>query len=109
MSIKSSKTLLNEALSQIKTIEPSEAKILIEKDNCNLMHSYCNSSMERPYRGCYLFNCSRSKCSCKSDKKKVFEKIDHPENLDINKKRMFLIMESFYKIKINRKSSYKIY
>ncbi len=72
------------------------------KDNCNLMHSYCNSSMERPYRGCYLFNCSRSKCSCKSDKKKVFEKIDHPENLDINKKRMFLIMESFYKIKIKK-------
>tara|TARA_B100000965_G_C19481002_1_gene708514 strand:+ start:163 stop:549 length:387 start_codon:yes stop_codon:yes gene_type:complete len=37
VSIKSSKTLLNEALSQIKTIEPSEAKILIEKDNCNLI------------------------------------------------------------------------
>jgi len=70
------------------------------KDNCNLMHSYCNSSMERPYRGCHLFNCSRTKCSCKNNRKKVFEKIGHPENVDNNRKRMILIMESHSKIKM---------
>ncbi len=70
------------------------------KDNCNLMHSYCNSSMERPYRGCHLFNCSRTKCSCKNNRKKVFEKLGHPENVDDNRKRMILIMASHSKIKM---------
>ena len=37
MEIKSSKTLIEEALSQINTIEPSEAKKLIENDKCNLI------------------------------------------------------------------------
>lgn len=68
------------------------------KDNCNLMHSYCNSSMERPHRGCHLFNCSRKNCKCKSIREKVFEKIEHPENLNENRKRMILIMRMHSKI-----------
>tara|TARA_Y100000741_G_scaffold343293_1_gene306997 strand:- start:829 stop:1215 length:387 start_codon:yes stop_codon:yes gene_type:complete len=37
VNIKSSKTLIEEALSQINTIEPSEAKKLIDNDKCNLI------------------------------------------------------------------------
>ena len=37
MEIKSSKTLVQEALSQINTIEPSEAKTLLENNKCNLI------------------------------------------------------------------------
>ena len=37
MNIKSSKTLLEEALSKVKTIEPSKAKELFENNMCNLI------------------------------------------------------------------------
>ena len=37
MNIKSSKTLVEEALKEIKTLEPSEAKELNSKDLCNLI------------------------------------------------------------------------
>ena len=38
MKIKSSQTLVNEALNQIKTLSPAEALEMVNSDKCNLIH-----------------------------------------------------------------------
>lgn len=58
------------------------------KENCNLMHRYCNSRMENGIYGYYLFRCSGKKCNCRKKRREIFLKIGHPEDMDINKKRM---------------------
>jgi len=63
------------------------------KDNCNLMHWYCNSNLQHNtyiFTPCYLFkfNCKTDKCKCNENTKKVFEKINHPENIEYNRIRM---------------------
>jgi hypothetical protein len=63
------------------------------KNNCNLMHLYCNMAMEWNDYPCYLFKCKRYNCECYEKYEKVFERIGHPENIDNNISRMKHIMQ----------------
>ena len=76
------------------------------KNNCNLMHYYCNCNLQHnTWRDtpCYLFKCNEDKCKCYEKCKKVFEKLNHPENIECNRNRMRMIRQRVikwdYKIK----------
>ena len=82
------------------------------KDNCNLMHWYCNSNLQhntKIFTPCYLFkcNCKTDKCKCNENTKKVFEKINHPENIEHNRNRMKEIRKGWYRYKMKQRR--KIY
>ena len=50
MNIKSSKTLVSEALSEIKTISPDEALSMVDEDKCNLIDIRDIRELERDGR-----------------------------------------------------------
>ncbi len=50
MNIKSSKTLVTEALSEIKTISPDEALLMMDEDKCNLIDIRDIRELERDGR-----------------------------------------------------------
>ena len=50
MNIKSSKTLVTEALSEIKTISPDEALSMMNEDKCNLIYIRDRRELERAGR-----------------------------------------------------------
>ena len=50
MNIKSSKTLVTEALSEIKTISPDEALSMMNEDKCNLIYIRDRRELERDGR-----------------------------------------------------------
>jgi hypothetical protein len=71
------------------------------KNNCNLMHWYCNCNLQhntKIFTPCYLFkcDCKIEKCKCYEKNKKVFEKINHPENIKCNRNRMKEIRKGWY-------------
>lgn len=68
------------------------------KQNCNLMHWYCNCNLQentKIFTPCYLFKCNKEKCECNNEYTKIFKKINHPEIIDHNKKRMFEIRKGW--------------
>ena len=71
------------------------------KSNCNLMHWYCNNNLQhntKIFTPCYIFkcDCNIKKCNCYEKNKKVFKNINHPENIDNNRKRMYEIRKGWY-------------
>jgi hypothetical protein len=80
------------------------------KSNCNLMHWYCNCNLQHNIwidTPCYLFKCNVDKCECYENYKKVFEKLNHPENIEYNINRMKEIRKSWRRYEYKRRR--KIY